>query len=381
MTENTTRRASTAYKAAMAHVSLLTEITTDLRKTPQFSRKIDSIMGGILPPWTPEERRTFTPDQIMFLGSLLGELAVSELWKRNGRVIYDLHPELADALYRSRMSAVPGHLFERLPHINPMVIIPDPWPAGKGPGKEPEGYVRAFFIVGISGAGVCDTNSPDRDGIALMFCYDVPDEETGQMRPGKQRDLIPLPTHLEKFSAEDVVRYAEEWQGGDPNSPEIRGAIRTFRPLIQRAFAVLTYLCTDNRDLMEEPAWRNEQARRRKTGKGRQLQEPEPFWTRVGWYVGPQLHTARQRAMDPHQKGIPIPSGVEYGPQHRAGHFKTVWIGPGKAGQRGQSTTVWVQPYWTKLEDLPEGTDAPTQVVPVVPQRKDPLRRRGTLGR
>jgi hypothetical protein len=42
---------------------------------------------------------------------------------------------------------------------------------------------------------------------------------------------------------------------------------------------------------------------------------------------------------------------------------------------------VWVEPYWTKLEDLPEDVDPPTQIVPVGAQRKDPLRRRGTIGK
>jgi hypothetical protein len=100
----------------------------------------------------------------------------------------------------------------------------------------------------------------------------------------------------------------------------------------------------------------------------------------VGWFVGPQLHTARQRAQNL-RPGISVPSGAEYGPQHRAGHFKTVWIGPGKSGQRTQSTTTWVEPYWTKLEDLPEGQDPATQIVPVDPQRGDPFRRRNTVGK
>jgi hypothetical protein len=363
----------------MAHVEKLTETTRQLRSDPIFARKIDSAMRGILPGWSPSERNTFTQLQMERLGDLIGEIAVSELWKRNGRVVYDLHHELAAALYKSKMSAVPGQLFERVPHINPMVILPDAWPAGKGRGGLAEGYVRAFFIVGISGAGVCNSNDPNRDGIALMFCYDVLDEETGEMVPGDYRDLIPLPTHMTKFTPADVVRFAEEWQGGNMEDKGVKDAIRTFRPVLEKAFAVLTYLCTDNRDLQAEPAWTQAQGRK-KTGK-RQTRDREPFWVRVGWYVGPQLHTARARALSLDKAGISIPTGVEYGPQHRAGHFKTVWIGPGKSGQRTQSTTTWVEPYWTGLEDLPEGQDPPTQVVPVDPQRGDPFRRRDTVGK
>jgi hypothetical protein len=373
---NKTARASEAHRAAMAHVEHLTELTKEMRAFPPLARKVDSAMRGILPGWTQAEREQLNPNEMVRLGDLIGDCAVSELWKRNGRVVYDLHPELADALYRSKMTAVPGSLFERIPHINPMVVLPDPWPAGKGRGGFAEGYVRAIYITGYSGASVCNSNDPTRDGIALMFCYDVVDEETGEMVPGQHRDLIPLPTGKAKFTARDVIEFAESWQGGTMADPGFESAVKTFRPILQKAFAVLTYLCTDNRDVPPDPAW--EQQSRKKSGRGRK--EPDPFWVQVGWFVGPQLHTARQRAQNL-RPGISVPSGAEYGPQHRAGHFKTVWIGPGKSGQRTQSTTTWVEPYWTKLEDLPEGQDPATQIVPVDPQRGDPFRRRNTVGK
>jgi hypothetical protein len=377
MAQNRTQRASVAHTAAMAHVARLTETTKALREAPPLSRKIDAAMRGILPGWSPQERQQLSQAEMVRLGDLIGDCAVSELWKQNGRVIYDLHEELADALYRSKMTAVPGALFERIPHINPMIVLPDPWPAGKGRGGFSEGYVRAIYITGYSGASVCNSNDPDRDGIALMFCYDVLDEETGEMIPGYNRDLIPLPTGRDKFTARDVIEFAEKWQGGNMTDPGFESAVKTFRPIIQKAFAVLTYLCTDNRDLPDEPVAPPQT--RRKTGNGRK--EPDPFWVRVGWYVGPQLHSSRLRARGAEKPGVSIPTGVEYGPQHRAGHFKTVWIGPGKSGQRTQSTTTWVEPYWTGLEDLPEGQDPPTQVVPVDPQRGDPFRRRDTVGK
>lgn len=380
MAQDRTRRAADAHKAAMAHVDRLTEASQELRSIPKIARRIDAMTRGIAPGWDIQDRRQFDQATLERTGDLMGEIAVSELWKRNGRVAYDLHEELADALYRSKMSKVPGELFNKLPHINPMVVLPDPWPAGMGRGGMAEGYVRCFFIVGFSGKGLCSSNDPDRDGLALLFCYDVVDEDTGEIAAGAYRDLIPLPMDKKVFTVEEAIRFAEEWQGGSADGKDRSDVVKTFRPILQKAFAVLTYLCTDNRDVTEPPEWTTAQ-RRKKTGKNRRPKERDPFWVRVGWYVGPQLHTARQRAAAVNRDGISIPSGVEYGPQHRAGHFKTVWIGPGKSGQRTLSTTKWVEPYWTKLEDLPEDVDPPTQIVPVDPQRKDPLRRRKTVGK
>jgi hypothetical protein len=364
----------------MAHVDKLTEASTELRSVPRIARMVDSMMRGMRAPWTYDDHLQFDTATLERTGDLLGEIAVCELWKKNGRVIYDLHEELADALSRSKMAKVPGQLFDRLMHINPMVVIPDPWPVGKGRGGFAEGYVRCIFIVGFKGQGLCNTNDPEREGHAFLFCYDVVDEETGEILPGQFRDLIPMPTSRKTFTVEEAINFAEDWQGGADGEKDRKDAVKTFRPVLQKAFSVLTYLCTDNRDVEEPPEWLSAQ-RKRKTGKGRKHKERDPFWVRVGWYVGPRLHEARMRATSVRRDGPSVPSGVEYGPQHRAGHYKTVWIGPGKTNERTQSTTTWVEPYWTKLEDLPEGMDPPTQIVQVDPQRGDPFRRRNTIGK
>lgn len=379
MAPNPTRRASKAYAAAMKHIDLFTEQAATFRQEPGFARRIDAMTRGLLPGWDDTIRRRFSGEELIRLGDMMGEVAVSELWKRNGRVMYDLHPELADALYRSKMDRVPGDLFDRLPHINPLVILPDPWPIGARSDGLAAGYVRGFFIVGWSGLGICNSNNPDREGLALLFFYDVMDDDSGEIVPGVHRDLIPLPMDRDSFTATDTVAFAEQWQGTTYDVTQAKDAMKTFRPLIQKAFSVLTYLCTDNRDVQSPPEWTA--ATRKKTGKNRKAADRDPFWVRVGWYVGPALHSARQRAVPSARSGVSVPSGVEYGPQHRAGHFKTVWIGPGKTNERRQSTTRWVEPYWTKLEELPEGQDPATQVVAVDAQRGDPLRRRNTVGR
>jgi hypothetical protein len=361
----------------MAHVEKLTEASAELRSMPKVSRMVDSMMRGIGPSWDYQDHVQFNRETLTRTGDLIGEIAACELWKKNGRVIYDLHEELSEALSRSKMGKVPGQLFDRIPHINPMVVIPDPWPAGKSSGGLAAGYVRCIFFVGYKGKGLCNTNDPEREGIAFLFCYDVVDEETGEIVPGNVRDLIPLPTFEKAFTVEEAIDFAVGWQGVSGTEDPLK----VYRPILQKAFSVLTYLCTDNRDVEEPPEWLSAQ-RKRKTGKGRKHKERDPFWVRVGWYVGPKLHDARKRASNTKDSGVSIPSGVEYGPQHRAGHFKTIYFGPGRnPADRPYSTSKWIAPYWTKLEDLPEDMDPPTQIVQVDPQRGDPFRRRDTIGK
>jgi hypothetical protein len=362
-----------AHRFATRHVDMLTEAGNELRSVPNIARKLNSLSRGISFTWDYEDAVSYDLETRVKVGDLMGEIAVCDMWKRNGRVAYDLDEELAAALYRSKMDKVPGRIFDRLPHINPMVVLPDPWPVKEKRGVTPTSYVRGFFIFGWVGSALCNTNDPQREGLGVLFFYDHVDEETGELVPGGQRDLIPLPTGRDAFTVKEAVTHLLSWHGDPQDGRDRSDAIKTFGPLLQAAFSVITYLCCDNRDVQEPPV---NVTGRRKTGKGRKPRDRDPFWVRVGWYVGPALHEARRRANSADRSAISIPSGVEYGPQHRAGHFKTVWFGPGKTNERTQSTTKWVEPYWTKLEELPENVDPPTQVVPVGAQRHDPLRRR-----
>lgn len=351
-------------KQVEAHIARLTEASNEIKAAgPKFRQRVEGMTKGIPYQWDYEDRSRFNLQTLINVGTLIGEVAVCEMWKRNGRIAYDVNEELSAALYRSKMSEVPGRLFEQLPHINPMVVLPDPWPV-----EGLNAWVRGFFIFGWVGNALCDTNDPQREGLGLLLIYDELDEDTGEIVAGEHRDMFHLPTHLDRFSPRDVIAFTEKQLGSESTASD---PMKTFIPLLSAAFSVLTYLCCDNRDVEEVPT----NTRKKKTGKGRK--ERDPFWVRVGFYVGPALHESRRRAKESSRGNpISIPSGVEYGPQHRAGHFKTIWYGPGKSGQRTQSTTKWIEPYWTKREELAEGQDPVTQIVPVNPQRHDPFRRR-----
>lgn len=353
------------HRLTEEHIKLLTTAGQELRTVPKVARGIDGLTRGIPHRWDYNDHIQFDKDTLIRTADLMGEIAVCEMWKKNGRVAYDLNAELASALYRSKMDAIPGSVFDRLPHINPMVVLPEPWEV-RDPATGGEGLVRGWFTFGWVGHAFCNTNDPDREGLGVLFFYDEVDEQTGELTPSSKRMLLPLPTSRSKFNVREAVRFIEEWQSVPDEFMDLDRSYKILAPLLQPMFSVMTYLCCDNRDV--EPAPLN--STRKKTGKNRRAPR-DPFWIRVGWYVGPTLHAARRRASTP-EDGSRGPSGIEYGPQHRAGHFKTIWFGTGKQ----QSTTRWIEPYWTKREMLGQDEDPVTQVVPVAPYRQDPLRRR-----
>jgi hypothetical protein len=368
MTSQRIRSGMKVHRYAEEHIQMLTTAGQELRTMPQVAKMLDGYSKGVPYHWSYQDHIKFSKDTLTRVGDLIAEVAICDMWKRNGRVAYDMNEELTAALYRSRMEAIPGSVFERLPHINPMVVLPDPWPV-EDPSSGTTGWVRGWFLFGWVGDALCDTNAPEREGLGVMYFYDIVDQETGEMTPGPNRMVIPLPTGRAKITIKDAIQFVEEWHHVDERAMDIGLSEKILAPLLRPTFSVMTYLCCDNRDV-QEPV-QNER-RRKKTGKGRQ--EPRaPFWVRVGWYVGPALHEARRRANSADRSSVSIPSGVEYGPQHRAGHFKTVHHGPRKS----QESTKWVEPYWTKREMLEPGQDPVTVVVPVNPQRYDPLRRRG----
>ncbi|MFJ1700476.1 hypothetical protein ACIOHC_36395 [Streptomyces sp. NPDC088252] len=363
MTSERVRRGEKASATVEEILELVQQDASNLKTIPHVARGIEGMTRGIPFSWPPDYRNQLSQADLISVADRVGEIAAVELWKRNGRVAYDLNEELAAALYKSKIGKMPGSLFDRLPHINPMVVIPDPWPV-TDPSSNVRGEVRAFFVTGYTGDAFCNTTNPDRDGIAIMFWMERTNLDTGEVQPG-QGAVIFFPTFKDAFTLDDVVKVTEEWHSTPGREMDVNTSKKILRQIVPPALSILAYLCCDNRDI-EEPVIR---AKRKKRAKAKPR---DPFYIRLGWHIGPALHEARRRFAGRSKDGIAVPSGAEYGPQHRAGHFKRVWTGPGKKREE----VVWVEPYWTKLDMLAENEDPPTMVVPVNEQRHDPMRRR-----
>lgn len=355
------RRAGEANEAIERIRKVSGQLDDALAEWPDALENVDRMRRGIDPVWNQGIENRFGWRMTSTLLDLSATRAVVKLWEKKGRLAYDVHPEMANSLYRSDVKGtVPGSLFARLRHINPAIPLPHPWPVNFGDGQE--GLIRAYFLTGRIGRAFCPTTDRRSEGLCL-----VPWIETVPGTPHFKNVATPvfsLPVMKGPFTLNDIVKDTYQWNNIDEealSAKQLYQSRRIAKQIVPGALTLLTYLCCKNADIEDRPPVQSR-------GKRTQLPDRDPYYIRVGWYIGPKLHASRARANGRMRDGISVPSGVEYGPQHRVGHMRTVWVGPG----RQKDESVWIDPYWTKLDQLGEDQEPVTQVVPVEPQHGDP---------
>lgn len=309
-------------------------------------------------------------DQAMLV-DIAAHVGVYRLWARQGRVTYDVNENLAAELYRSEYEKLPGNIFAHLPHINPLVVLPDPWPVSL---HGSEGLVRGFFIHGYNYRPEQQTfTNEEVQGLGLLLVIDLINVDTGEVR-GQTHMRLHVPTLLREFTFKQAVTFAAEHLESNfvpATKNQSEEVVSLVESVLKPSLAILIYLCCDNRDAVEPAPFQNTKVRRASVRSDR-----DPFWVEVGWRMGPKLHAARRdagRILD----GTSMPTGVKRAAHQRAGHFHKFLVGPGRPNQRTQTITRWVEPTWVGVGELPEGADPITTVVTVDPQKHDPLRRRG----
>lgn len=362
------RRAAGTNDAVEKILAWANQTWTEMWHIPYTRENAARLQRGQPSSWPRDMVARHGPEGFGAITDYTARYAIIDMWRKQSRVAYDIHPEMANSLYRADMKGkFPADLLSRLRHISPMIPLPHPWPYVSE--TREEGLIRAYFLVGAASAGFCTTTDERMDQLLLVPWIELPPEEGGDGQPDILSPLIALPQTDKPFTLNDVLKSASAW-----NQEEERpGDRELMRQLVPGALTLLSYLCCKNADIEEPP-------RTPTKGKRRPVPPRDPFYVRVGWHIGPKLHAARTRATGRSRDGISVPSGVEYGPQHRAGHTKTVWFGPKKT----RSDVIWVDPYWTKLDTLDEGQEPGTQIVPVDAQSGDPAShkdiRRANLG-
>ncbi|MFE0025465.1 hypothetical protein [Amycolatopsis sp. NPDC059021] len=119
--------------------------------------------------------------------------------------------------------------------------------------------------------------------------------------------------------------------------------------LIRTAVNVLLYLCSEEPDtVILRPT------NKRRTGKGRKTSKP-PRMIKVGWRLGPALHTARRVAAE-------TPAETSSGrrrpvPHQRHGHFRTYWP------EHGRTTPIlkFIKPSWVNLDLVTDAAAGATE--------------------
>ncbi|MCM2430953.1 hypothetical protein [Streptomyces sp. RKAG337] len=359
-------RALKSHDVSEVFVQELKERESALRRNHLWlAPKLDQLSTGrpVTLRYTPPPGLTLTEQADLI--DVASHVGIFRMWARRGRVTYDLNQHLASELYRSTSDTLPGNIFSQLPHINPLIVLPDPWPIRY---QGSEGLVRGFYLFGFNQVPEQQTYTDEEiEGLGLLFVIDLLDDETGEVR-GQTHIRMNIPTGLAKFTVGQAVDFAAaRAEAHWTRARDKCAAYELFEELLRPALSILVYLCCDNRDLAEPPVVKPSKKKRRAVNKNR-----DPFFVEVGWRIGPALHAAR-RSAGRILEGDGIPSGIEQAPHQRCGHFRRFRIGKARQGL----TTRWVMPYWVRLDLLPEDQDPITTVVSVDEQRHDPLRRRG----
>lgn len=367
------RRAGETNDAVDRILRLDNMMADDLRKWPHDGiGNAVRMRRGITPIWNLAFERAYGAEKLTTLLDRAASHAVVDLWRRQGRVAFDLHLEMANSLYRTDLKGkLPGELFSRLPYINPMIPLPRAWPLNFSDGAQ--GLVRAIFLTGHIGRAFCPTTDPRSEGLCVVPWIDL-----NPQAPSYHEILtpiFPLPTTNGPFTFDDVIDHSNAFHGVEgTDKQEQRKQRRIVKQVIPGALSLLTYLCCSNADIQEPPPAQTRTRQHRAPSR-------DPFYIQVGWRIGPKLHARRERMAGRIRDGVSIPTGVEQDPQQRCGHYKTIWFGPG----RKQWDVKWLNPYWTKLDTLDDEDYEPgTMVVPVDPQHGDPSShkdiRRANLG-
>ncbi|GAA2679954.1 MULTISPECIES: hypothetical protein [Actinosynnema] len=285
-----------------------------------------------------------------------GSAAVALRWRRDGRVVCSMHPELTAQITASTSERFSGAVFARLPYANPLVVFPAPIPV-TAPTGEPA-RVLGFHLYGGTqapgeqGRRLCGTHDPALRSLGIMAVCEILDSRGGVVDVDLTKISVPA---VGRFTIAEATEATLRTYQVDPRSAPLSRDRRSewVTTMTGLALNVLLYLCSRTPDLEEVGA------RSRKTGKAKSVRarkDARPRMVRVGWRLGPALTRA---LAERERRGPTSGTGPAQSPQHRRCHFKTVWTGPG----REVPDVAFVLPYWTHRELL--DTDTAITVIPV----------------
>ncbi|MGV9838033.1 hypothetical protein ACWDUL_28065 [Nocardia niigatensis] len=260
----------------------------------------------------------------------------ARLWRRH-RVVYRVHPGLADSLLGTETNVqVPCEVFARLPHPDPFIVFPEPIPADAGPMIEPEldQLAEPPVFVGMLVTGmteheqICSTADPDVRSLQVALASQV--HYVGR-HPTHEETVVLLPLSG-TYSIDELVTRLQSF-GSLGEIPR-----ETMQRANNLAISLLLYLCSDQRDGRDhqpEPGRRGKKARR---AESRTVVD-------LGFDVGPVLHAAR-RAAD--SKAADAGTGGGVRAHLRRAHWHTYWTGP----RESQTPVVrWLHPILVNKAD------------------------------
>ena len=278
------------------------------------------------------------PDLSDDVSDWLFTTAVLRQWESVGRQVLSLHEGLVSEIRMASSSKITPEVFRTLPYINPMVVYPSP-PELFSHTKGEKIHVLGFITYGIPSHRKYATSTHDTEA-SFIGCDVVIEITQPDGTKLVEFDYVSFPLEGPSVTiAESVDAMMSHfvWSHGDDN-PKTKN--RFMRQLVTLLIGSLMYLCSTTLEAEKVP--------RKAVLKALNGAPRIPFsMYRVGWRMGTALSAARKsiKVDDPSKQAKP---GYEQDPQHRRAHFKTVWTGEGSRIPK----TVFIAPYWTKLEKL-----------------------------
>lgn len=319
--------AKDAVRVAEEYVKATIETMSLWRSKPEFGRTIDELRWWITRGGAEEaqQARELISEMNAVLGDeFAGQMSViiytaeaARLWRQH-RVVYRVHPGLADALTETETSAaVPCEVLTRLPHPNPFVVFPAPLPAPAAVDPPTPIAVPPVFL-GMLVTGMtehdqlCSTADPDARYLYISLTTKLRYEGSGETYEETTR-LVPL---AGTRTIDELITLNADF-GGGPGDMSQEGDRRVH----SLALSLLLYLCSDRSDIREHRPLATAGRRGRKTRR----QEARTV-VDMGFDVGPSLDASRRSPSSESDSGA---AGTGTVRAHlRRAHWHTYLTGP-----------------------------------------------------
>lgn len=278
-----------------------------------------------------------------------GEDAIQMSRWAQHRIVYAVDPDAAAAVIDTDWSdtVIPGEVLRRLPHPDPMVVLPEPveW-------LNTEGWLEryeAFGVFGVHGERRrASSHALDTHHMVLHFfgreCDPVTGKPRDQMLPNVtdgsllrvvpvmgMRAVTPLTDATMKEREEYAIRdmLSGPWTSVFGFADESEAG-RGMAKLTRIGLALLVYLVTDDADTQRVDLPRGGR-------ESRAVHGPAPTVFEVGFHIGAAL---RQTHRDPSHKVSTGATGRTVAPHIRRAHLHTFRRGPG----RSERFIKWLPP-------------------------------------
>jgi hypothetical protein len=296
--------------------------------------------------------RMVRPEYRDRMRTMAQDLRPYNLWVRY-RETYEPHPELSRALVKMRSdSMVPGEVFERLRHQNPLFLI-----SGTPPITHADGHPGRILAIMVGGAVskkyerpgdsarlsedtfqgssiLTDTSNPHCNAYHVTVLSEVHNPDGTQITDFDFCHLtIPIRT---AFTLDDLVaKTASTGFAWSTAAPAVEESKREYLTSAARAaVSHLLYACSRTVELDDKPRASRPPMNRK---KGQPKPPPSARIHRMGWRIGAAITDTVKNAGDrPAGPG----TGKKVAPHVRGAHLHLYRVGPG----RKEIEMKWLDP-------------------------------------